>query len=66
MSFAASVSPMSYRMRKISEKYPKMEVTHRSFALGWEKEQFENLFRSHEAVKPEVIGHWGQVMKMMT
>lgn len=52
--------PMSYRMRKISEKYPKVEVTHRSFALGWEKEQFENMFGSHEAVKPEVMGHWEQ------
>lgn len=52
--------PMSHRMRKIDEKYPKVEVTHRSFALGWEVEQFESMFGSHEAVKPEVMGHWEQ------
>lgn len=52
--------PMSDRMRKIDEKYPKVEVTHRSFALGWEAEQFESMFGSHEAVKPEVLGHWKQ------
>ena len=52
--------PMSHRMRKIDEKYPKVEVTHRSFALGWGAEQFESMFGSHEAVKPEVMGHWEQ------
>lgn len=50
--------PMSYRMRKVAEKYPKLEIIHRSFALGWEKEQFIQQFGSHEAVKPEVIHHW--------
>lgn len=50
--------PMSYRMRKIAKKYPKLEIIHRSFALGWEKEQFIQMFGSHEAVKPEVIHHW--------
>ena len=50
--------PMSYRMRKVAEKYPKLDIVHRSFALGWEKEQFVQMFGSHEAVKPEVLGHW--------
>lgn len=50
--------PMSYRMRKVAKKYPKLDIVHRSFALGWEKEQFIQMFGSHEAVKPEVLGHW--------
>lgn len=50
--------PMSYRMRKVAEKYPKLDIVHRSFALGWEKEQFIQMFGSHEAVKPEVLNHW--------
>ena len=55
--------PMSYRMRKAAEKYPRLEITHRSFALGWEKEQFIQTFGSHEAVKPEVLTHWEQANK---
>lgn len=50
--------PMSNRMRNIAKKYPKINVTHRSFALGWEKDQFIQMFGSHEAVKPEVLTHW--------
>lgn len=50
--------PMSYRMRKVAEKYPRLDIVHRSFALGWEKEQFIQMFGSHEAVKPEVLNHW--------
>lgn len=50
--------PMSYRMRKIADKYPRLKIKHRSFALGWEKEQFIQQFGSHEAVKPEVLKHW--------
>lgn len=50
--------PMSYRMRKIADKYPRLDIKHRSFALGWEKEQFIRMFGSHEAVKPEVLNHW--------
>lgn len=50
--------PMSHRMRKVAEKYPRLDITHRSFALGWEKEQFIQQFGSHEAVKPEVLRHW--------
>lgn len=52
--------PMSHRMRKIDEKYPKVEISHRSFALGWEVKNFEQMFGSHDAVKPEVMGHWKQ------
>lgn len=52
--------PMSNRMRKINEKYPEVEVEHRSFALGYEVKDFERSFGSHEAVKPEVLNHWEQ------
>ncbi len=52
--------PMSHRMRKIDEKYNNIEVTHRSFALGWEVSNFEAMFGTHDAVKPEVLGHWEQ------
>jgi len=50
--------PMSYRMRKVADKYPKLDITHRSFALGWSEEQFIQMFGSHEAVKDEVLNHW--------
>lgn len=55
--------PMSNRMRQIVKKYPRINVTHRSFALGWEREQFIQMFGSHEAVKPEVLNHWEQANK---
>ena len=44
--------PMSHRMRKIDEKYSNVEITHRSFALGGEVDNFKAMFGSHEAVKP--------------
>ncbi|XJS10149.1 DsbA family protein [Aerococcaceae bacterium WGS1372] len=50
--------PMSDRLRKTLNQYQNIKVTHRSFALGWEVEHFERMFGSHEAVKPEVLGHW--------
>jgi len=50
--------PMSARMRKIAKKYNNIEINHRSFALGWEAEDFIRSFGSREAVKPEVLGHW--------
>ncbi|AMC00004.1 thioredoxin [Aerococcus urinaehominis] len=50
--------PMSARMRKIQAKYPSLEIIHRSFALGWEVSQFEQMFGSHAAVKDEVLSHW--------
>lgn len=50
--------PMSARMRKLAEEYEGLEIWHRSFALGWEAEDFIRSFGSREAVKPEVLGHW--------
>ncbi len=50
--------PMSYRMRKIQEKYPNVEIVHRSFALAWEAKDLENMFGSRENAKKEILGHW--------
>lgn len=52
--------PMSYRVRQLVKKYPKLEIIHRSFALAWEEEQMVEMFGSHEAAKPEVLTHWAQ------
>lgn len=52
--------PMSNRMRKISKKYNNIEIIHRSFALGWEPEDFVRSFGSRQAVKGEVLSHWEQ------
>ena len=52
--------PMSYRMRKVTAKHPKLNIIHRSFALGLEADKFIQMFGSHEAVKPEVMDHWDQ------
>lgn len=41
-----------------SKKYNNIKINHRSFALGWEAEDFIRSFGSREAVKPEVLGHW--------
>ncbi|MGM0123159.1 hypothetical protein IGI37_000525 [Enterococcus sp. AZ194] len=50
--------PMSYRMREVKEELPEIEIIHRSFALGWEPADFEAMFGSRKAVKPEVLNHW--------
>lgn len=50
--------PMSARMRRIVKKYNNIEINHRSFALGWEAEDFIRGFGSRQAVKPEVLNHW--------
>lgn len=50
--------PMSARMRRIAKSYNNIEIKHRSFALGWEAEDFIRSFGSREAVKSEVLGHW--------
>ncbi len=55
--------PMSARMRRIAMKYNNIEIHHRSFALGWEAEDFIRSFGSREAVKPEVLGHWAHANK---
>ena len=55
--------PMSARMRRISKNYNNIEIKHRSFALGWEAEDFIRSFGSREAVKPEVLSHWAEANK---
>ncbi len=55
--------PMSARMRKIAKKYNNIEISHRSFALGWEPEEFIESFGSREAVTAEVISHWAEANK---
>jgi len=49
---------MSARMRLVAKKYNNIEIIHRSFALGWEAEDFIRSFGSRKAVKPEVLSHW--------
>ena len=55
--------PMSARMRRIAKNYNNIEINHRSFALGWEGEDFIRSFGSREAVKPEVLNHWAAANK---
>ena len=50
--------PMSYRMRKIQERYPNVEIIHRSFALAWEPEDFNRMFGNRDNAKNEILGHW--------
>lgn len=55
--------PMSARMRRIAKNYNNIEINHRSFALGWEAEDFIRNFGSREAVKQEVLSHWAHANK---
>lgn len=55
--------PMSARMRRIAKNYNNIEINHRSFALGWEAEDFIRNFGSREAAKPEVLSHWAHANK---
>lgn len=50
--------PMSASMRKLAELRDDVEVVHRSFALGWEGEDFIRMFGSRQAVKNAVLSHW--------
>lgn len=50
--------PMSYRMRKIQEKYPNIEIIHRSFALAWEESDLIKMFGTRDNAKEEILGHW--------
>ena len=52
--------PMSYRVRQLVKKYPKLEIIHRSFALAWEEEQMIEMFGTHENAKSEIMTHWAQ------
>ena len=49
---------MSYRMRKLAEKYNNIEIVHRSFALNWSPEDFVTGFGSREKAKEEILSHW--------
>nr|WP_236674849.1 DsbA family protein [Enterococcus sp. BWR-S5] len=50
--------PMSARLRRMIADRPNVEVIHRSFALGWEEEDFVQMFGSRKQVKDEVLTHW--------
>lgn len=52
--------PMSYRMRKLKERMPEIEIIHRSFALVPELEAFDKMFGSREGAKGEILTHWEQ------
>ncbi len=50
--------PMSYRMRKLQEMMPEVEIIHRSFALVKTEGDFDKMFGSRAAAKTEILGHW--------
>ena len=50
--------PMSYRMRQIKERYPNIEIIHRSFALAWESEDLAQQFGTRDNAKIEILKHW--------
>lgn len=50
--------PMSKVMRKLASRHQDIEIIHRSFALGWEAEDFIRMFGSRERAKDEVLSHW--------
>lgn len=50
--------PMSYRMRKLQEMMPDVDIVHRSFALVKTESDFDKMFGSRAAAKAEIMGHW--------
>lgn len=52
--------PMSYRMRKLAETMPEVEIIHRSYALIKSNQDFDEMFGSRAAAKKEIVGHWEQ------
>ncbi len=50
--------PMSYRMHQIKERYPNVDIVHRSFALAWESDDLANQFGSRDNAKNEILKHW--------
>lgn len=50
--------PMSARIHKIEKKLGNLDIIHRSFALGWDGDDYVKSFGSREAVKSEVLNHW--------
>lgn len=55
--------PMSYRMRKLQEMMPEVEIVHRSYALVKSERDFDRMFGSRKAAKDEIIGHWEHANK---
>lgn len=52
--------PMSYRMRKLFELMPEVEIVHRSFALVKTEADFDAMFGSRAKAKDEILTHWSQ------
>lgn len=50
--------PMSFRVRKLQEIMPDVEIIHRSFALVKEENDFVRMFGSRERAKNEILTHW--------
>lgn len=50
--------PMSFRMRKLQELMPDVEIIHRSFALVKKEQDFTIMFGSRESAKNEILTHW--------
>ncbi len=50
--------PMSFRMRKLQEMMPHVEIIHRSFALVKHENDFAKMFGSREKAKNEILSHW--------
>lgn len=49
---------MSYRMRRLQEMMPDVEIIHRSFALVKTEEDFDKMFGSRAKAREEIMGHW--------
>lgn len=50
--------PMSYRMRRISEEFPQIEIVHRAYALSPDENLVKMQFGSRQDQTKEVIEHW--------
>lgn len=50
--------PMSFRMRKLQEIMPDVDIIHRSFALVKNNNDFTSMFGSREEAKNEILTHW--------
>lgn len=55
--------PMSYRMRKLKELMPELEIIHRSFGLVKKENDFIEMFGSRENAKEEIMSHWHHANK---
>lgn len=52
--------PMSYNMRKFSEKYPDINIVHRSFALLRNEDDFKYMSVTREEAKDSIVSYWPQ------